>query len=160
MISSSFSVILPESTNSTKMDRRGRSPDLRLDIFGAQQLSDSSGGFFWQVSLVGEMRPVQDTMANLFEDPFVLTALQSGDPGQGMKIIEAELITATVQRHLVPCRPVPIRVVAENQIEGRCQGPVPALIHQEGNVLDVIVLVAAEDIEHGSSEKLLKFSHR
>ena len=81
-------------------------------------------------------------------------ALHGGVAGTGDEVVDLEAIALAVQRHLVCAGPPSRRIVAVGDVERRCQRPVSRPIHQEGDVLDVIVLIARHDVERHAPELL------
>ena len=51
--------------------------------------------------------------------------------------------------------PVPVRIVGVDDIESGREAPATRAIHEEGDVLGVVVLVTNEDIEQRAAHQLL-----
>ena len=50
--------------------------------------------------------------------------------------------------------PLPLCVIAPNDVKGRCKPPTALSIHQEGDIAGVIILVAGNCVKRHASEQL------
>jgi len=65
----------------------------------------------------------------------------------GVEILQRETVTFSIHRHLMACRPRAPWIEAVGHVKSRRQRPLTGLIHQEGNILHVVILIAGHDVE-------------
>src|ERR1700733_6182722 len=57
------------------------------------------------------------------------------------KILESKIVGLPIDRHLMPRCPIAGGIISVGHIESGGQRPIAALVHQESNVLHMIILI-------------------
>src|SRR5690606_32048890 len=105
------------------------------------------------------LRPAARDVENLVEKAVGAAALDGDVLREGAQVFAREAVALAVHAHLVLRGPLALRVVAVRHVEGGRQRPLAGLVHEEGDVLDVIVLVADHQVEDHAAELLLHRLH-
>ena len=71
------------------------------------------------------------------------------------EIASLEIVRFSRQTHLVATGPFTGGVERIGDVKSGCETPLALWVHEERNVLDVIVLVSGHDVEQGSANLLL-----
>ena len=71
------------------------------------------------------------------------------------KVIARNIFLFHIHRHLVTIYPATLRVVGIAQVVCGRQFPGSGFVHQEGNVLGVVVIVLYQDIKGHTAEQIL-----
>lgn len=100
--------------------------------------------------------PVFKSGGNLIQNGFGFSGFEEGDLCALEEVIEGKCVLFLVQRHLVGCGPVALWVETVGEVVGGSEGPVACLVHEEGDVFDVIVLISCEDIECHAPEEFFR----
>ena len=98
------------------------------------------------------LRPMNSSITNLsYHFRCILNTIRGCKRQQ---VSTGNTVKLTVYRHLVLRRPTPIRIKSIAHIVCRRQPPLAVLIHQERDVLRMVVLIAHNHIEHHPAEHL------
>ena len=76
-----------------------------------------------------------------------------------MDVVTLKVVPASSQAHLVVAGPRTAWIVGVGDVIGRGQGPLPGPVHQERDVLYVVILVARHDVEDRPTKLLLDRNH-
>src|SRR3984957_19204133 len=99
--------------------------------------------------------PTDDYVADFGEDALGPAARQAGNGGYGAQVGDAEPVALAVERHLVGVEPEIAGLPRPDHVVRRGQRPGSLAVHEEGDVLDVVVLIARDDVEDHPPELLL-----
>ena len=105
-------------------------------------------------ALTGDLRPSGCCLANFVDDPCGILDVVLGRAFE--QIVFGDAAEFAVYRHLVGRGPLSVGIVGVAHVVGWRKVPFPASVHQERDVLRVVVLVAYHDIEHHSAEHFLR----
>src|ERR1700710_262488 len=112
--------------------------EVRADLLDGL-LGDPGGG--------GELGPALDRGGYLGENPAGGALFQPRCRRRLVEVGDGEVVAPAVDRHLVDPGPTAFGVEGVDDVEGRGERPLAAAVHQEGDVLDVVVLVTGDDVE-------------
>src|SRR5487761_2387959 len=123
---------------------RARCPCPRLVVRQSQTQcrADASDVLLRNTGTARIVLPRSDDARDLIENATGTAGGQSRSAPAGDDVGTREAIALAGDRHLMTTGPDPRRRIGVGQIERRRQRPLPVTIHQERNVLDVIVLIA------------------
>ena len=85
--------------------------------------------------------------------------LHAGRGSVAKDIVLLKAVPASSHAHLVVAGPHAARIVGVGDVIGRGQGPLSGSVHQERDVLDVVILVARYDVEDRPTKLLLDRDH-
>lgn len=117
-------------------------------------------GAFRDARLFSEFRPSQHGLLDVAKIVFCASAFHRSEIGARLEVIEGEIGALAVQAHLMRMHPPVLWVKGIGEIISRRKRPLPGAVHQERNVLDVIVLIAGDDVECHPPELLFDSFHR
>src|SRR5579859_1129163 len=146
------------------------SPTLGTTPGQAQRRIDPCAQLTTDIRRLRKRWPFRYGVPDLFDDGPRARGVQGGRLRARLKVLERKPVVLAVERHLVSARPLAIQGEVPGDVEGWRQVPGPATVHQEGDVLDVVVLVAGDDVERhppilflhrlGSEAQLADHQHR
>ena len=113
-----------------------------------------------EVGLGGKLVPPGEGGMNFASDVGGAASFHRGGLGDGLKVGEGELIAFACCGHLMTCRPGTGRIEGVGDIESGRERPLAAFVHEERDVLDVVVLVAGDDVEDHASKLFFDGGHR
>src|SRR5665213_847084 len=137
--------------------RRARVPSARSAGWQAQtqRWCDAADVLLIDADALGVARPLRHHLTDLLQDDLGLPPLERRDAADLAEVLECEVVALAGQRHLVARGPVPGGVVGVGDIERRRELPAAGAVHQESDVLDVVILVSRDHIERHPPELLL-----
>ena len=97
--------------------------------------------------LAGKPWPLANGIFDFVKNLFVTALPEPRKFCHGLEIVQCKAVTLAVEGHLVRPGPCPLRVVGIGHVESWGEGPCSLLVHQEPDVLGVIVLVAGANVE-------------
>ena len=100
-------------------------------------------------------RPGGHGVGDLAEDALGRPALEADALSTSTQVLDGDALALAVDGHLMGLQPAVGGIAGPGHVVGRRQRPAAGAIHQERDVLDVVVLVARDDVEHHPAKELL-----
>src|ERR1700679_1463184 len=113
-----------------------------------------------QAHIISVGGPVFNRLHDLSENLGTPPLLEACDLRASAKILERKIVGLSIDRHLMSSCPIAGGVMSVGNIESGGQRPIAALVHQEGNVLHMIILIPGNHIKGHAAKLLLERSHR
>ena len=134
-----------------RLNRRPRPPGAQREPVHPRDAPDVLGR---HPGIHGQARPFGHRGHHLVHHAAGGRSLEPGDRRKAKQVVALEPLTLAGEAHLVLARPGSVSVVRVRDVVGGREPPRAAPVHQEREVLHMVVLVPGHHVEHGPADLL------